>query len=64
VTLYQEEASTREKLTSVRMRGDDEPIRLADVHKEVKVMLTGAERSHRMGNARGADAPGAFGVLA
>jgi hypothetical protein len=31
---------------------------------EVKGMSTGAERSRLVGNARGADAPGAFGVLA
>ena len=33
-------------------------------HPEVKGMSTGAERSRLVGNARGADPPGAFGVLA
>ena len=49
---------------STHVRGDDEAIRSADVHTEVKVMLTGAERSRMVGNARGADTPGAFCVLA
>ena len=33
-------------------------------HPEVKGMSLGAERSRLVGNARGADTPGAFGVLA
>jgi hypothetical protein len=33
-------------------------------HPEVKGMATGAERSRLVGNARGADTPGAFGVVA
>jgi hypothetical protein len=31
---------------------------------EVKVMLTGAERSRMVWNARGVDTPGAFGFMA
>ena len=63
-TPCQEEATTRETLMSTHVRGDDEAIRSADVHTEVKVILTGAERSHMVGNAPGVSAPRAFGGLA
>ena len=41
-TQRQDEASTREQLTSANVRGDDEPIRSADVRAEVNKMGSSA----------------------